>query len=69
MAKETNVFVKVGRAEKHCIGTVTSDAQGDALQAAKSAELAASGVASSRVEFSRETVAASVPAASKKGVK
>lgn len=61
MAK--NLFVKVGRAEPHCIGTFPDDVAADGAQAAKSADLERSGVARDRVVFTR----ADVKGAPKKG--
>jgi hypothetical protein len=55
-----NLYVKVGRANAHCVGTFPDAVAADGAQAAKSAELRASGVAPERVEFSRETIGAAV---------
>lgn len=63
MAK--NLFVKVGRADPHCIGTFPDDVSADHAQAVKAADLERSGVARDRVKFTR----ADAGAAPKKGKK
>jgi hypothetical protein len=64
----TNLYVKVGRAERQCIGSFPDAKENDvrilAAQMAKAAELSQSGVASERVTFSTEVIGQS-----KKGAK
>lgn len=51
-----NLFCKVGRSERQCLGTYPDEESANAAKAVKAAEMERSGVAPERVVFSTETV-------------